>query len=107
MDEPSRLAQLGGNVPARRRLVKSLARSAKKLGNTLHSAVDAAHAKVLHDDVVFDAVLRSFAAQARFLHAAEGRDFGGDEPGVDADHAVLERLGDAPDAADVAAVEVR
>ena len=28
-------------------------------------------------------------------------------PGVDADDAVLERFGDAPDAADVAAVEVR
>ena len=49
----------------------------------------------------------AFAAEPRLLHAAERRDLGGDEAGVDADHAVLERFGDAPDAPDVAAVEVR
>ena len=49
----------------------------------------------------------AFAADARLLHAAERRDLGDDEAGVDADHAVLERFGDAPDAADVARVEVR
>ena len=41
------------------------------------------------------------------LDAAERRDLGGDEPGVDADHAVLERLGNPPDAADVTRIEVR
>src|SRR6266571_8015665 len=65
------------------------------------------HAEILHDEVVLDPVLRTFASDAGFLDPAEGRDFGGNDPGVDADDAVFERLGDAPDAADVAAVEVR
>ena len=51
--------------------------------------------------------LRPFAADAAFLDAAEGRDFGGDEAGVEADDAVLERLGDAPRAREVARVHVR
>jgi hypothetical protein len=54
-------------------------------------------------EVVLDAVLRALAADAGFLDAAEGRDFGGDDAGVDADDAVFQRLGHAPDAADVAA----
>ena len=37
--------------------------------------------------------------------AAERRDLGGDQPGVDADDAVFERFGDPPDAPDVAPVE--
>ena len=32
--------------------------------------------------------------------------FGGDHAGIDADHAVFQRFGDAVDAADVAAVEI-
>ena len=47
-----------------------------------------------------------FAADVAFLHAAEGGDLGRDDALVDADDAVLEGLGDAPDAADVAAVEI-
>src|SRR5262249_42864162 len=43
-------------------------------------------------------------ADAAFLAAAEGGDPGRDDALVDADVAVFERLGDAPDAADVAAV---
>src|SRR6266581_4575299 len=70
-------------------------------------SVHAAHAQVLHDEIVLDPVLRTLAPHARFLHAPEGRDFGGDDSGVDADDAVLEGFGDAPDAVDVAAVEVR
>src|SRR6266705_2481992 len=70
-------------------------------------AVDAAHAEIFDDQIVLDPVLRSFPPHARFLHAAEGCDFGGDDAGVDADDSVFERLGDAPDAVDVAAVEVR
>ena len=42
-------------------------------------------------------------ADAAFLHAAKRRDLGRDDALVDADDAVFERLGDAPDAADVAA----
>src|SRR6516225_11881995 len=68
--------------------------------------VDAAHAEVFDFEEFLDAVLRAFAADAAFLHAAEGGDLGRDDAFVDADDAVFERLGDAPDAADVAAVEI-
>jgi len=51
-----------------------------------------------------DAVFRAFAADAAFLHAAERGDLGRDDALVDADDAVFEGLGDAPDAANVAAV---
>src|SRR3546814_14233568 len=51
----------------------------------------AAHAEVLHLEEFLDAVLGAFAADAGFLHAAEGRDLGGDEAGVDAGHAGLDR----------------
>ena len=70
-------------------------------------ATDAAQAEILDLEELLDPVLRSFAAEARFLHAAERRHLGRDDPGVDADDPVFERFGDAPDAADVAAVEVR
>src|SRR6267154_2300045 len=76
--------------------------------DTQHAAATSTPASPPQDiDLLVDSVLRPFAAQARLLYAAEGRDLGGDQAGVDADHAVLERLGDAPDAADVARVEVR
>ena len=64
-------------------------------------------AEVLDLEPLVDPVLRALAADAGLLHAAERRDLGRDEAGVDADDAVVERLRDAPDAADVAAVEVR
>jgi hypothetical protein len=69
-------------------------------------AVDAAHAEVFDFEEFLDAVFRAFAADAAFLHAAEGRDLGRDDAFVDADDAVFEGLGDPPDAADVAAVEI-
>lgn len=65
-----------------------------------------AEADVFLLDVVVDAVVRAFAAEAGLFDAAEGRDFGGDQPFVDADHAVFQRLGHAPGAADVAGVQV-
>src|SRR5206468_11577887 len=68
--------------------------------------VDAAHAEVFDLEEFLNAVFRAFAADAAFLHAAERRDLGRDDALVDADDAVFERLGDAPDAADVAAVEI-
>src|ERR1700736_3464841 len=68
--------------------------------------IDAAHAEVFDFEEFFDAVFRAFAADAAFLHAAEGRDLGRDDAFVDADDAVFEGLGDAPDAADIAAVEI-
>src|SRR5437016_9821672 len=70
------------------------------------SAVDAAHAEVFDFEKFLDAVFRAFAADAAFLHAAEGGDLGRDDAFVDADDAVFEGFGDAPDAADVAAVEI-
>src|SRR5581483_9278321 len=70
------------------------------------SAVDPAHAQVLDLEVVLDAVFRAFAADAAFLDPAERRDLGRDDALVDADDAVFQRLGDAPDAADIAAVEI-
>ena len=72
--------------------------------------VDAALAEVFDFKEFLDAVFGAFAADAAFLHAAERRDlangFGRDDAFVDADDAVFEGLGDAPDAADVAAVEI-
>jgi hypothetical protein len=73
---------------------------------TLGLAVDAAHAEVFDFEEFLDAVFRAFAADAAFLHAAEGGDLGRDDALVDADDAVFERLGNPPDAADVAAVEI-
>ena len=69
-------------------------------------ASDPAHAEIFDLEEILDAVVRAFAAEAGLLDAAEGRDLGGDDAVVDADDAVFERLGDAPDAADVAAVEI-
>src|SRR5262249_20362304 len=66
----------------------------------------AAHAEVFDFEKFLDAVFRPFAADAAFLHAAEGGDLGRDDAFVDPDDAVFEGLGDAPDAADVAAVEI-
>src|SRR6516162_7094675 len=70
-------------------------------------AVDAAHAEVFDLEEFLDAVFRAFAADAAFLHAAKRGDLGRDDAFVDADDAVFEPLGDPPDAADVAAVEIR
>src|SRR5450755_2405393 len=50
--------------------------------------------------------MRAFAAQARFLDAAERRHFGGDQAGVDADHAGLQRFRDPPDPTEIAREEV-
>src|SRR3954453_8906194 len=71
------------------------------------SSVDTAYGEILQLEPLLDAVLRAFAADAGLLHPAEGRDLRRDETGVDSDDAVLERLRHAPDASDVAAVEVR
>src|SRR5688572_29633789 len=68
--------------------------------------VQITEAEVLDLDVVVDAVVRTFAPDARLFDAAERHLGHRDQAGVDADHAVLERLGHAEDPADVAAVEV-
>src|SRR5579862_9934801 len=69
--------------------------------------LDPADRQVLDLEEVVDAVLGAFAAQARLLHAAEGRDLVGEDADVDADHARLDRFGDAEDAAHVARIEIR
>jgi len=55
-------------------------------------------------------IVRALVAIAAFLRATERRDLasglGRDDALVDADDAVFEGFGDAPDAADVAAVEI-
>src|SRR5580704_4219705 len=65
-----------------------------------------ADAQVLDLGVVEDAVLGALATDARFLHAAKRGDLGGNEPGVQADDAVLERLGDPPGARQIAGIEI-
>src|SRR4051794_34743604 len=67
---------------------------------------DSADREVLDLEPLLDAVLRALAANARLLDAAERHDLGGDEPRVDAVDAVLERLGQPPDASHVARVVV-
>src|SRR5690606_23026745 len=73
-------------------------------GRTL--AVEPAEAEVLDVDVVVEAVLRALAPVTGFLDAAERRHRVRDDALVDADDAVLQPLRDAPDAADVARVEI-
>src|SRR5690242_13510246 len=68
--------------------------------------VEAADEDVLHLQVLFEPVLRALAAEARLLDAAEGRDLGRDDADVCTHDAGLDRLRDAEDAPDVAAVEV-
>ncbi|MNZ98914.1 hypothetical protein D3C78_1182190 [compost metagenome] len=46
--------------------------------------------------VFVQAVLAAFAPQPRLLDAAEGRDFHGDKPGIEPDHAELQRLAETP-----------
>src|SRR4051794_38113262 len=70
-------------------------------------ASDSADAQVLELEPLLDAVLRALAPDPGLLDAAERRDLGGDDARVDADDPVLEALRHAPDATDVAAVEVR
>src|SRR3546814_4900021 len=62
---------------------------------------------VLHFQIVVDAVARAFAAEARQFHAAERCEFGRDQTGVDADDAGLDLFRDAPDAAEIARIEIR
>jgi hypothetical protein len=85
-------------------LAKGVAEKLGKAGDAAALSLLTPH--VLDLEVVLDAVLGAFAAEAGFLHAAEGRHLGRDDAGVDADHAVFQRLGHAPDAAHVAGVEV-
>ena len=66
-----------------------------------------AQAEVFDFQVILDPVLGAFTAQARGLDAAERRHFVGDQPGVDADHAVFQGFGHTEYTAHVLRVEVR
>src|SRR5688572_32872982 len=79
----------------------------RRRARTCMGRLDPAHADVLELGELEDSVLAALASQAAFLHAAEGRDLGGNQTGVQADDAVLERFGDAPRARQVARVQVR
>src|SRR5436190_10740034 len=68
---------------------------------------ESAETEIFDLQVLVDAVLRAFAPDAGFLDAAKRRDFCGDQSGVHAYDPVFECLGDAPDATDVASIEVR
>src|SRR5215470_13550444 len=68
---------------------------------------ESSHAQVLHLEELLDAVLGALAPDARLLDAAEGCHLVRDQTGVHANHARFDCLADAPDAADVARIEVR
>jgi hypothetical protein len=67
---------------------------------------NSAEAEVFDFQVFVHAVLGAFAAQAGFFYPAERRDFGGDEASVDADDAVFEGFGDAPDARQILPIKI-
>src|SRR5882724_12329786 len=67
---------------------------------------DAAEAHIFDFEKLVHSILGTFAAEAGFLDAAEGRDLGRNDSGVDADNSVLERFRYAPNAGHVSPVEV-
>jgi hypothetical protein len=68
-------------------------------------AVDAAHTEVFDFEEFLDAVFRAFAADAAFLHPAEGAIISVEMMPSLMPTMPYSGLGDAPDAADVATVE--
>src|SRR6266404_3860304 len=70
-------------------------------------ALNPRHHHVFDLDIFFHAEMRAFAPQAAFLDAAERRHLGGDQAGVNADHAGLERFRYPPDPAEIARIEIR
>src|SRR5690606_4860672 len=67
---------------------------------------DASQTEVFDFQVILDAVLGALSAQTGGLDAAERRHFVGDQAGVDTDHAVFQRLGNAEHTAQITRVEV-
>src|SRR5690348_14040599 len=67
---------------------------------------DTADADIFELGEFEDSVLRAFTTDTAFLDAAEWRDLGRDQAGVEPDDAVLERLAHAPRAREVARVDV-
>jgi len=81
-------------------------RTAAKSFDAQRSTINIPQAQILHLHVFVDAVRGAFAPQAALLDAAKGHVLGGNQAGVDAHHAVFERLGHAEDAAHVARIKV-
>src|SRR6266404_691083 len=65
-----------------------------------------AEAHVFDFEELVHSILGTFAAEAGFLHAAEGRDLRRNDSGVDADNSILEGFRDTPNAGHVSPVEV-
>src|SRR5271155_4114922 len=65
-----------------------------------------ADADILDFRVIEDAVLGAFAAGAGFLDSAEGRHLRGNDPGIQTDDSVFDRLRDAPAASEVARIYI-
>src|SRR6266436_392902 len=69
-------------------------------------AGDTAEAHIFDFEELVHSILGTFAAEAGFLHAAEGRDLRRNDSGVDADNSVLEGFRDTPNAGHVSPIEV-
>src|SRR5581483_6173885 len=79
--------------------------SANRSAAELRMASDA-QAEILDLQVIVDAVLGALSPETGRLHAAEWRDLRRDESGIHADYPGFDPLRDAPDAAEVARVEI-
>jgi sulfate permease, SulP family len=71
-----------------------------------HKLLHARHHHIFDLDIFFHAVMRALAPQAAFLDAAERRNLGGDQSGIDADHAGFQCFGHPPDPAEIARIEI-
>src|SRR6185437_16779733 len=71
------------------------------------SSFKAALTHILDRQIIIEAILRTFAAVARFLYAAKGGRFRSERALVDADDTRLERARHAIDPAHILAVKVR
>src|SRR4051794_23932461 len=58
-------------------------------GSAARQTLNPSHHHVFDLDIFLHAVMRALAAKTRFLDAAERGYLGGNQPGVDADHAGL------------------
>src|ERR1700684_2975743 len=77
-------------------------RNRPSTGLLTHSA----DAYVLQFGVVEDPVLRAFAADSRFLHAAERRYFGANDAGVEPNDSIFDGLGHPPTPRQIARIQI-
>lgn len=81
-------------------------RKMREIAATSSMAELYAQAQILDLEIIFDALFRALAALAGLFDAAEGGDFGRDEAGIDADHAIFQRFGDPENLRHVHRVEI-